>query len=82
MQNKFTLMFDVLLEPDNSPVDNTNITTFQLFYSTEQLREFKELCKTGMIKMYPQDYDKRNASDFILDLLRLYDDPLNELKLD
>lgn len=75
-------MFEIPLVPDNSPVDNTNISTFQLFYSTEQLREFKELCKTGMIKYYPQDYDKRNASDFILDLLRLYDDPFNELKLD
>lgn len=75
-------MFDIVLEPDNSPLDNTNITTFQLFYSTEQLREFKELCKAGMIKMYPQDYSKRNASDFILDLVRLYDDPLNKLKLD
>ena len=75
-------MFDIPLVPDNSPVDNTNITTYQLFYSTEQLREFKELSKRGMMRMYPQDFANRNASDFILDLLRLYEDPLNELKLD
>lgn len=75
-------MFDTPLVPDNSPLDDTNISTFQLFYDTGQLREFKELCKSGMIKMYPQDFDKRNASDFILDLLRLFDDPLDELKLD
>lgn len=75
-------MFDLPLVPDNSPIEDCNITTIHYFYSEQQAREFKELSKKGMMKMYPQDYDKRNISDFILDLLRLYDDPHNELKLD
>lgn len=75
-------MFDLPLAPDNSPIDNTNIVTFKLFYSAEQLREFKELSKAGMIRFYPKDYGERNVSDFLLELLRLYDDPFNDLKLD
>ena len=75
-------MFDLKLEPDNSPIEDCNISTFQLYYSDQQLREFKELSKFGMMNMYQQDFDKRNVSDFLLDLLRLYNDPLNELKLD
>jgi hypothetical protein len=70
-------MFEAPLVPDNSPIDNTNISTFQLFYSAEQLREFKDLAKKGLMQMYPTDFAERNASDFILDLLRLY----NDLKL-
>lgn len=65
-------MFDVILEPDNSPIDNTNITTFQLFYSTEEQRIFKELCKKGMMKMYPAVFQEKNVSDFILQVLKEY----------
>lgn len=63
-------MFDLHLEPDNSPVDNTNTTTVQLFYSTEEHKEFKELCKYGMMKMYPLTFAEANVSDFLLELLR------------
>lgn len=63
-------MFDLQLPPDDSPVDNTNTTTVQLFYSTEEHREFKELCKYGMMKMYPTTFAEENMSDFLLQLLR------------
>jgi len=65
-------MFDINLEPDNSPIDNTNITTTQLFYSTEEHREFKELCKKGMMLMYPNTFADSNINDFILQILRFY----------
>jgi hypothetical protein len=65
-------MFDFPLEPDTSPIDNTNITTFQLFFSTEEQRQFKELCKLGMMKMYPQAYQEKNINDFLLRLVELY----------
>lgn len=65
-------MFDVELEPDNSPVDNTNITTTQLYYNTEEHREFKELCKSGMVRMYGDKFGEANVSDFLLALLRFY----------
>lgn len=65
-------MFNVELEPDNSPIDNTNITTLQLFFNTDEHREFKELCKKCMIKMYPGAFDEANVSDFLLQLLRNY----------
>lgn len=65
-------MFNLPLEPDNSPIDNTNIATLQLFYNSDEHREFKELCKSGMIKMYPQAYHEKNISDFLLQLVRLY----------
>lgn len=65
-------MFDFELEPDNSPIDNTNITTTQLYYSTEEHREFKELCKFGMVNMYGGKFSEANVSDFLLHLLRYY----------
>lgn len=65
-------MFEIPLEPDNSPIDNTNITTLQLFYSTDESREFKELCKQGMMHMYPKTFADANINDFILQVLRLY----------
>lgn len=63
-------MFDINLPPDDSPIENTNITTIQLFYSTEEHREFKELCKYGMIKMYPNSFNEANVNDFLLQVLR------------
>jgi hypothetical protein len=71
-------MFDLPIEPDNSPIENINITTLQLFFSAEEHRQFKELCKTGMVKMYPQTYHEKNISDFLLHLVELYN--INDFK--
>lgn len=65
-------MFDIPLVPDNSPVDNTNISTFQLFFSTEELRDFKEQCKRGMMKMDPINFADKNVSDFLFQLVKQY----------
>lgn len=67
-------MFEIELPEDNSQIDNTNITTFQLFYSTEEQREFKELCKRGMMKMYPDTFAQQNVNDFLLKVLQRYND--------
>lgn len=65
-------MFELPLTPDESPIENVNITTLQLFFSTEECREFKELCKHGMMKMYPHTFATENINDFLLKLVRLY----------
>lgn len=71
-KTNFTAMFEFPLERDNSPIDNTDTTTIQLFYSTKESREFKELCKLGMMHMYSGNIADANVSDFLLHLLRLY----------
>jgi hypothetical protein len=67
-------MFEIELQPNNSPIDKTNINTIQLYYSTEESIEFKQLCKIGMIKMYPNTFAEANINDFLLVLLRRYND--------
>jgi len=55
---------------DNSPIDNTEITTTILYFSTDELRKFKKLCKVGIRKEYNQDFMQRgNLSDFLLLIL-------------
>lgn len=56
---------------DKSPVDNTEITTTILYFSKEELKEFKKLCKEGMKKEWPNDFqEKANMPDFLLKILR------------
>lgn len=56
---------------DNSPLDETEITTTILYFSTEELREFKKLCKAGIKKEFSEDYQQKgNLSDFLLLLLK------------
>lgn len=65
------MLFEVERPQDTSPVDNTNITTTLLYFSDEELAEFKKLCKTGMLKEYGDErFTKANLSDFLLLLLR------------
>lgn len=60
---------------DNSPPDDTQITTTLLYYSEEELAEFKKLCKKGMLIELGDARFKGNVSNFILQLLRKqYDD--------
>jgi hypothetical protein len=55
---------------DNSPPDNTEITTTILYFSKEELASFKALCKVGIKAMYGADaQSKGNLSDFLLTLL-------------
>lgn len=56
---------------DNSPLDDTQITTTLLYFSKDELKEFKKLCKNGIKKEFGENYQsKGNLSDFLLIVLR------------
>tara|TARA_R100001440_G_scaffold21378_1_gene35339 strand:- start:375 stop:593 length:219 start_codon:yes stop_codon:yes gene_type:complete len=56
---------------DNSPVDNTEITTTILYFSTKELKEFKKLCKIGIKVEFGELYQQKgNLSDFLLKTLK------------
>lgn len=56
---------------NDSPIDNTEITTTILYFSKEELKEFKSLCKEGMKKEFGKEYQtKGNISDFLLIILK------------
>lgn len=72
---KFASTMPALFEDDwgvdESPLDNTEITTMLLYFSTEQQQEFKELCKSGIKSMFGEDYQQKgNLPVFLLTLLR------------
>lgn len=55
----------------NQQIDETQITTTLLYFSDEELTEFKKLCKIGIKKMFGEQYQKKgNLSDFLLTLLK------------
>jgi hypothetical protein len=55
---------------DNSPIENVEITTTILYFSKEELKQFKHLCKEGMKREYgPNFQDKGNLSDLLLKVL-------------
>lgn len=55
---------------DNSPIDNTEITTTILYFSKDELIKFKHLCKIGIKIEFGQDYQQKgNLSDFLLKIL-------------
>jgi hypothetical protein len=56
---------------DKSPQDDTEITTTLLYFSKDELKEFKRLCKAGIKKEFGQEFQQKgNLSDFLLILLR------------
>lgn len=64
-------LFEYEWGEDNSPLDNTEITTTILYFSKEELAEFKALCKTGMKQMFGEKViEKGNISDFLLNTLK------------
>jgi len=58
------------LQKDNSPEDNTQITTTILYYSEDELKEFKKLAKVAIKKQLGDNFKDGNISDLILNLLR------------
>lgn len=65
------LLFEDEWGEDNSPVDNTEIRTTLLYYSKEELEEFKKLCKVALQKEFPDTYkEDGNVSDLLLKILR------------
>ena len=56
---------------DNSPIDETEITTTILYFSTDELRQFKQLCKKGIKEEFNDEFkQKGNLSDFLLLILK------------
>jgi hypothetical protein len=55
---------------DNSKPDNTEITTTILYFSKEELAQFKKLCKVGIRKEFGEEFQQKgNLSDFLLKIL-------------
>lgn len=55
---------------DNSPIDETEITTTLLYFSKQELRQFKKLCKAGIKIEFGEEYQQKgNLSDFLLKIL-------------
>jgi hypothetical protein len=55
---------------DNSPIDNTEITTTILYFSKDELKQFKALCKDGMKLEFGNEFqEKGNLSDLLLKVL-------------
>lgn len=63
--------FEDDLPVNSDPVDTTEITTTQLYFSSTEQELFKKLCKTGMKAMWPNDFkEKANLPDFLLTVLK------------
>lgn len=67
--------FEDFFEKDNSPKDETQITTTLLYLSEEELKELKSLSKILIKKYWGDNYKEGNLSDLILKIFR------NECKL-
>jgi hypothetical protein len=65
-------LFEQEYGKDNSEKDETEITTMLLYFSKEQLLEFKKLCKIGMKKFYSEEelLKSGNITDFLINQLR------------
>lgn len=67
-------MFTDFLLPDygndESEIEMVNTNQFMLYYDDADFKEFKELCKAGMRSEFPENFQKANASDLLLALLR------------
>jgi hypothetical protein len=56
---------------DDSPIDETEITTTILYFSPQELKEFKRLCKVGIKIEFGEAYQQKgNLSDFLLKILK------------
>ena len=63
-------LFEAEWGVDNSAPDNTEITTTILYFSKEELAQFKKLCKVGIKKEFGVEYqEKGNLSDLLLKIL-------------
>lgn len=66
-------LFDDEWGENNDPIEDVDITTTILYFSVEQLAEFKKLARNGIKKMFGQEFQQKgNLADFILELCRIY----------
>lgn len=68
------MLFEQELPKDDSPIERLNITYMQLYYKDDEMREFKDMCKRGMMRMWPQNFQEQNISDFIFELVKQYNE--------
>jgi hypothetical protein len=55
---------------DQSPVDTTDITTTILYFSKEELADFKTLCRKGIKLEFGEEFQQKgNLSDLLLKIL-------------
>tara|TARA_R110001592_G_scaffold231480_3_gene488620 strand:+ start:1327 stop:1551 length:225 start_codon:yes stop_codon:yes gene_type:complete len=64
-------LFEYEFEQNVEPVDDTEITGTLLYYTKDNRKLFKQLCKKGMEQTYNKDLlQEANISDFILKTLK------------
>ena len=63
-------LFDFDYGINNDPIDDTEITTTMLYFSKQELKQFKTLCKTGIKIEFGQAFQQKgNLSDLLLKVL-------------
>ena len=62
--------FEEFFEKDQSPIENVQVTTTILYFSEEELKEFKDLSKQLIKREWGEDYKEGNISDLILKIFR------------
>ena len=62
--------YSSLFHPDQNPLDDTQITTTLLYYSEQELKEFKSCAKILMRKYWGSNYKDADISTLILKLFK------------
>jgi hypothetical protein len=63
-------LFEYDWRENNSEIDDTEIVTMILYFSKEELKQFKKLCKIGIKIEFGEDYQQKgNVSDLLLKIL-------------
>lgn len=70
MPNQTNLFAKVLLPEGGKQKDNTDITTFILYFSTDEIIEAKRLIKEGMKKLYGTEAPDKSVSDYLMDVTK------------
>lgn len=64
-------LFEYEFEPNNEPLDETEITGTLLYYTKQNRDLFKKLCKKGMEQEYTKEQlQDANISDLVLFVLK------------
>lgn len=68
-------LFDDDWPENNEPVDDTKILMTILYFSEDESKMFKKLCKKGIREMYGSAaIEKGNISDFLIKVLQERDE--------
>lgn len=67
-------LFGNTIPVNTEEAERLKITTTILYFNDRELREFRRLTKEGMKKMYPETFQEENFADFLLTLLKEYNE--------